>query len=132
MPAKKSAGTKAPRSKKAAKAAAAKPEQTPHAAEAVPARPKPRRNKARAETPPAVKKLSALDAAARVLGEDGRPMTCKEMVGAMAARGYWSSPGGKTPDATLYAAILREIAAKGKDARFYKADRGQFALVSNK
>jgi hypothetical protein len=50
----------------------------------------------------------------------------------MAAKGYWTSPGGKTPDATLYAAILREITAKGKDARFYKADRGKFALANGK
>ena len=29
--------------------------------------------------------------------------------------------------ATLYAAMTREIAAKGKDARFRKVGRGQFA-----
>jgi hypothetical protein len=28
-------------------------------------------------------------------------MTCKELIGAMAAKGYWTSPGGKTPEATL-------------------------------
>ena len=55
-------------------------------------------------------------------------MNCREMVEAMTEKGLWSSPNGKTPDATLYAAILREINAKGKDARFRKVDRGQFAL----
>ncbi len=75
------------------------------------------------------KKLSALDAAARVLGENGQAMNCKQMIDAMAAKGYWASPNGKTPHATLYAAILREINVKGKDARFQKADRGQFALA---
>ena len=45
----------------------------------------------------------------------------------MAEKGLWSSPKGKTPHATLYAAILREINAKGKAARFKKVDRGQFA-----
>ncbi len=42
--------------------------------------------------------------------------------------GYWSSPGGKTPHATLYSAILREIRKKGKDARFKKTERGRFEL----
>jgi HB1, ASXL, restriction endonuclease HTH domain len=55
-----------------------------------------------------------------VLGEKGEPMNCKEMIEAMAAKGYWKSPGGKTPHSTLYSAILREIGAKGKDSRFKK------------
>ena len=73
-------------------------------------------------------KLSALDAAAKVLAESGEPMTSKEMIDAMAAKGYWTSPGGKTPQATLYAAILREIQTKGAEARFTKTERGHFAL----
>jgi hypothetical protein len=48
----------------------------------------------------------------------------------MAAKGYWTSPGGKTPDRTLYSALAREINVKGKDARFKKADRGKFASPS--
>ena len=39
------------------------------------------------------------------------------------------SPGGKTPAATLYSAILREIQTKGKEARFKKSDRGLFTLA---
>jgi hypothetical protein len=74
------------------------------------------------------KRLSALDAAARVLGEAGQPMSCKEMIAAMAAKGYWSSPAGRTPEATLYSAILRELTTKGEQARFVKAQRGHFAL----
>jgi outer membrane biosynthesis protein TonB len=73
------------------------------------------------------KKLSALDAAAKVLGETGQAMSCMEMIEAMAAKGYWTSPGGKTPAATLYSAIAREISAKGADSRFVKAERGKFA-----
>ena len=73
-------------------------------------------------------KLSQLDAAAKVLGESKEPMTTKQMVEAMAEKGYWTSPGGKTPWATLYSAILAEINAKGKEARFKKTDRGHFAL----
>jgi HB1, ASXL, restriction endonuclease HTH domain len=72
-------------------------------------------------------KLSALDAAAKVLAETGKPMSCNEMIEAMAAKGYWSSPGGKTPASTLYSAILKEISTKGKESRFRKTDRGQFA-----
>jgi hypothetical protein len=73
-------------------------------------------------------KLSALDAAAKVLGESKEPMNTKAMIEAMAAKGYWTSPGGKTPHATLYSAILREIDTKGADARFKKTERGMFAL----
>ncbi len=74
-------------------------------------------------------KLSALDAAAKVLAESKEPMTSKEMIDAMAAKGYWTSPDGKTPQATLYAAILREIQKKGAEARFAKTERGHFTLA---
>ena len=72
-------------------------------------------------------KLSALDAAAKVLEETGQPLTCQEMIDAMANQGYWSSPGGRTPAATLYSAILRELTAKGDQCRFIKTERGKFA-----
>lgn len=78
--------------------------------------------------PAAGKKLSALDAAARVLRESGQAMSCAELIAAMAAQGYWSSPKGRTPTATLYSALLREIQMKGDQARFCKTGRGQFAL----
>jgi hypothetical protein len=50
-------------------------------------------------------KLSALDAAARVLAEAGQAMTTSAMIQAMAAKGYWTSPGGQTPAATLYTVL---------------------------
>ena len=50
------------------------------------------------------------------------------MIDAMAKKGYWTSPGGKTPAATLYSAILREISTKGKEARFKKTERGKFSI----
>src|SRR5580700_7246058 len=68
------------------------------------------------------KKVSALDAAAKVLSEAGAAMNCQELIEAMAQKGYWTSPGGKTPHATLYSAILREVNAKGADARFTKTE----------
>jgi hypothetical protein len=77
-------------------------------------------------------KLSAVAAAAKVLAEKGQPMTCPEMIQAMTARGYWSSPAGKTPAATLYSALLREINTKADAARFCKVDRGKFALHGGK
>src|SRR5262245_23435889 len=73
------------------------------------------------------KRLSAIDAAAKVLTDTGTPMNCQELIAAMAAKKLWTSPGGKTPHATLYSAILREIGTKGKDARFKKTERGKFA-----
>ena len=73
-------------------------------------------------------KLSQLDAAVKVLGEAGTPMTTKAMIEAMATKGYWTSPGGATPHATLYSAILRELQKKGAESRFTKVDRGQFTL----
>jgi hypothetical protein len=73
------------------------------------------------------KKLSALDAAAKVLAETAQAMNRQEMIAAMAAKGYWTSPGGKTPATTLYPAILREITTKGAASRFVKAERGKFA-----
>ena len=74
------------------------------------------------------RKLSAIDAAAKVLAEAGEPMDCQTMIKTMAEKGYWSSPGGKTPHATLYSAILREISTKGQESRFTKTERGKFAI----
>jgi len=74
-------------------------------------------------------KLSALEAAARVLSESKQAMTCPALIAAMAARGYWTSPAGKTPQATLHAALTREIKIKKDQSRFRKTERGKFALA---
>ena len=95
------------------------PKSKPKAAPAKKAKPKTEKSK----------KLSALDAAAQVLAASKEPMNAKGMIEAMAAKGLWSSPGGKTPHATLYSAILREIGTKSKEARFKKTDRGHFAAA---
>jgi len=90
--------------------------------------------KPKAERKPAAdakpKRVSALDAAAEVLRKSGQAMRAQEMIAAMSEAGLWSSPSGKTPHATLYAAILREINAKGKDARFRKVERGKFEFAA--
>ncbi len=74
------------------------------------------------------KRVSAIDAAAQLLAASKEPLGCRELIEAMAANGLWTSPGGKTPHATLYSAILREINVKGKNARFKKTERGRFAV----
>jgi hypothetical protein len=74
------------------------------------------------------KRTSALDAAAKVLADSGEPMNTKQMIEAMAKKGLWTSPNGRTPWATLYSALLREINEKGADARFKKMERGKFAV----
>lgn len=90
---------------------------------------------AKAVKAPRTKKTSGrmgiLEAAAKVLAEAGGPLGCKPMVETMLAKKYWTT-NGKTPVATLYSAILREIQTKGKESRFKKTDRGRFALVSTK
>ncbi len=106
--------------KKAAKVAA-KPK-APHKA----AEPNAERKPA-AEVKP--KRPSALDAAAEVLRKAGKPMRSQEMIAAMAEQGLWTSPAGKTPHATLYAAILRETATKGDASRFRKVERGLFEFA---
>lgn len=87
--------------------------------------PRPKAAKPAKEAGP--KKVGCIDAAAQILAASKQPLTCKELIEQMAAQELWTSPGGKTPDATLYSAIIREIARKGKESRFVKSDRGKFA-----
>ncbi len=63
-----------------------------------------------------------------MLGQKKKPMSAKELIEAMATKGYWKSHGGKTQHATLYSAMLREINTKGKDSRFKKTERGKFSI----
>jgi hypothetical protein len=86
-----------------------------------------RKKSARADRPVKERKTSGLDAAATVLAEAGAPLDSKTIVERMLAKGLWKT-AGKTPAATIYAAMIREIAAKGADSRFRKTDRGTFAL----
>ncbi len=85
----------------------------------------------------AAKRRSALDAAAQVLRalspKDARlGLSASELIDRMAAAGLWTSPSGKTPAATLYAAMIRESTSKGDAARFVRLEatdggkRGRF------
>lgn len=85
----------------------------------------------KATKPEKTAKLSALDAAAQVLKKAGTPMSTPEMIERMAAQKLWESPNGKTPAATLYSAILREINVKAAEARFKKTNRGRFEFACN-
>ncbi len=80
-----------------------------------------------AKAPAKPKRISGLDAAAQVLTEAGGTMDSREIVDVMLAKGLWKT-GGKTPHATIYAAIIREIQKKGSKSRFEKVARGKFTL----
>ena len=88
-------------------------------------------NLAEGVTVPEAKKErhSLLNLAAKVLADAGQPLNCKEMVEKVLATGLWQT-GGKTPSATLYSAILREITTKGDAARFRKTERGKFEIIT--
>ena len=75
------------------------------------------------------KGISLVDAAIQVMRETGEPINTKRMVELVGERNLWQpSRGGKTPHATLYSAILREIRDKGEDSRFEKVERGKFVI----
>ena len=81
---------------------------------------------AKVAKPKGERKPGILTLAADVLRDAKAPMDCKAIVEKVLAKGLWQTKG-KTPAATLYAAIIREIAVKGKESRFQKVGRGQFA-----
>lgn len=72
------------------------------------------------------RKPGILGLAAEVLAKSKEPMTCAAIVEKVLAQKLWVT-AGKTPAATLYAAIIRDIRSKGKDSRFVKTERGLFA-----
>lgn len=71
--------------------------------------------------------MSCVDAIEKVLSETKKEMTAKELVEAMAKKGYWSSPG-KTPAATVGARIYVDIQKQGKKSRFVKVGKGTFGI----
>lgn len=80
-------------------------------------------------TPPKEKKLSMNAAALIVLKASKTPMSCKEIVTAMAEKKLWVSQNGKTPERTLSADLDRSIAkdiANKAEPRFVKVDRGRY------
>lgn len=85
---------------------------------------------AKTQTPapaaPEEKKLLLLNAALAVLKSGDESLTTRQMVVAAKDRGLWTPGSGKTPEQTLYSAIMREIRDKGDASRFEKDARGHF------
>ena len=77
--------------------------------------------------PPKYRKPSALGAAALVLAEADGPLSAGEIVKRMLEKCLWQTKG-RTPQATLYSALLRRIRKDGANSRFRKVERGRFAL----
>ena len=75
------------------------------------------------------KGLGLLSAAAAVLERAGEAMSVKAMIEGAKASGLWTPGAGKTPEQTLYSAIIREIKDKGDASRFRKVGRGRFAFA---
>ena len=79
------------------------------------------------DVPAEPKHISGLDAAAQVLGEAGGTMGSRQIVEVMLAKGLWKT-SGKTPHATIHAALIRDLQKKGSESRFVKVARGKFTL----
>ena len=123
---KKSATKKSTRAGGTKKKAASKRRTTKSAAKA-PAKSTTRQRKSQAAAKSVKeKKPSGLDLAAKVLAESKEPLNAKTIAERAIAAGWKTS--GKTPHATLFAAMIREIRDKGKESRFEKVDRGLFKV----
>ena len=140
MPAKKATADKQPAKKTPAKRSPQKKAATAATARASPA-PRPADKPGEAVRAPAQKKEPArpaqrrvaakptlLGSAAEVLAKAKEPLTTKAIMEEIDRLGLWKSPKGMTPQSTLYAGMLREIARKGSASRFAKVDRGLFTL----
>lgn len=80
----------------------------------------------RPDQKPAKEGMSGLDAAALVLREAKRAMNAKEIVAEIQERKLAPKLGGKTPHATIYAAMITEI-AKSAEPRFKRGSaKGTF------
>lgn len=71
--------------------------------------------------------VGGLDAAATVLTGSAEPMGCKQLVAEMTKRRLWATKG-KTPAATIGAALGRDIQQKKEQSRFRKVGPGLFTL----
>lgn len=74
--------------------------------------------------------MGGKEAAFRVLQEEGRPMRARELCDMAHAKGYCNMPG-KTPWATIAAAIVTDINDKGDKSKFKKTGPGLFAVNEN-
>lgn len=80
-------------------------------------------------------RMSALDAAAEILSrlaskDVAAGLSVKDLIERMEKANLWQSPGGKTPSATLYSALIREIKQRRTDSRFKRIAPGKFSLTN--
>ena len=73
-------------------------------------------------------KLSLLKAAAAVLKASEEALNTKRMVELAKEKGLWTPGAGKTPEQTLYSAILREMKKHGDASTFVLVAKGHFKL----
>jgi len=84
---------------------------------------------AKAAKPAKPKRISGLTAAFMVLVDANAELGVAAIVEIAAKKGWWKSDAA-TPTATVYAAIIREIATKVEDSRFERgAKRGTFRAI---
>jgi HB1, ASXL, restriction endonuclease HTH domain len=84
---------------------------------------------AKAAKPAKPKRISGLTAAFMVLVDAGGELGVKQIVETAAEKGWWKSDAA-TPAATVYAAMIREIATKGSKSRFKRGSkRGTFRAI---
>ncbi len=79
----------------------------------------------RTRTPREDGTVSGIEAALIILREAGEPMNIKQIMEKINERGL-AKLAGKTPSATISAALQREINAKAENSRFEKAGKGLF------
>ncbi|MBY0113207.1 MAG: winged helix-turn-helix domain-containing protein [Phycisphaerales bacterium] len=94
-----------------------------------------RKAAASAKSNDAPRRMSALDAAAEILAclkgaEVASGVGVNELIDRMEKSGLWKSPGGKTPSATLYSALIREISQRKGESRFRRIGPGRFVLAT--
>ena len=73
-------------------------------------------------------KLSLLKAAEAVLKTSDEALNTKRMVELAKEKGLWTPGAGKTPEQTLYSAILREMKKHGDASTFVLVAKGHFKL----
>ena len=71
--------------------------------------------------------LSVLEAAKRVLEEEGRALTVRDITAAMIDKGYWQTQG-LTPEATVQARLATERKTGGETSVFVRPAPGRYGL----
>jgi len=71
--------------------------------------------------------VNSIDAAAKVLEDEGKPLHYREITKRIIDYGLWQT-AGKTPEATLNANLGKDMKKFGADSRFVRTGRGIFAL----